>query len=244
MLHGTQGLPILLFSREEHSESERNRYDHVLGGSGVGASGALVVGIERDVIERKIRVMGVIRNSFICINGMGYIMIETDRLKLQLMKQNDIDDIFKIFSDKKVQKAFGIDSFTFENMQNWVNRNLTHQDKYGYGLFSVILKAENKLIGDCGLEHSDFSDKTCVEIGYDFLSEFWNYGYATEAATAVKEFAINNQNIQTESICSFIRKSNIPSKRVSEKIGMSKILEYSKNDIEYFLYGFPSEYFE
>jgi ribosomal-protein-alanine N-acetyltransferase len=128
-------------------------------------------------------------------------------------------------------------------MKKWVHRNLNHQNKYGYGLFSVILKSNQGLIGDCGLEHTEFEEKPCVEIGYDFLSKYWNQGYATEAAKAVKGYAIGKLNIDSKSICSLIRKNNKASQRVSEKIGMQKVKEYQAYDTEYYLYAFSKEYF-
>jgi RimJ/RimL family protein N-acetyltransferase len=169
-------------------------------------------------------------------------MIETDRLILRLMNENDIDEMLKIFTDVNVMKAFDLNSFSREKMKKWVDRNLDHQNNYGYGLFSVILKSNQELIGDCGLEHSDFEEKPCVEIGYDFLSKYWNQGYATEAANAVKEYSINILKIDSNSICSFIRKNNIASQKVSEKIGMQKVKEYQVNNIDYLLYAFSTEF--
>ncbi len=170
-------------------------------------------------------------------------MIETDRLTLRLMNEDDADDMLKIFTDKNVMKSFSLRSFSREQMKKWVDRNLDHQKTYGYGLFSVILKSNQELIGDCGLEHSEFEGKPCVEIGYDFLSKYWNQGYATEAAMAVKDFALEKLNIEPRYLCSFIRKNNRGSQRVSEKIGMQKMKEYQAHGIEYCLYVLSKEYF-
>ena len=101
-------------------------------------------------------------------------MIETDRLILRMMRKDDFNDMLRIFIDKKVMAAFNITSFSRQQMQNWMDRNLNHQDNYHYGLYSVILKSSQELIGDCGLEHTTFEGKPCVEIGYDFLSKYWN----------------------------------------------------------------------
>ena len=108
--------------------------------------------------------------------------LETGRLILRAMDQSDFDAIYAIFCDPKVLTAFSQDSFSREQMQGWIDRNLDHQRRYGYGLFAVILKTTGELIGNCGLEHSDYRDTPCVELGYDFLSRHWNQGYATEAA--------------------------------------------------------------
>ncbi|MBA3045487.1 MAG: GNAT family N-acetyltransferase [Candidatus Thermoplasmatota archaeon] len=166
-------------------------------------------------------------------------MIETERLYLRLMKESDTDDMLGIFNEPKLMKAFGFESFSREQMIRWVSRNLQYQEKYGYGLFSVILKSNGKLIGDCGLECTTFEGNECIEIGYDFSSVYWNQGYATEAASAVRDFSINDLNIDSRLLCSFIRKINAPSIRVSQKIGMKKTKEYSQNGIEYYLYQFP-----
>jgi len=170
-------------------------------------------------------------------------VIETDRLILRPMNEKDIEGMHRIFTDKNVMKSFDLQSFSREQMKEWVDRNLDHQNKYGYGLFSVIRKSNQELIGDCGLEHTDFEEKPCVEIGYDFLSRYWNQGYATEAAKAVKEYAIEELNIDSKTLCSFIRKNNTASQRVSEKIGMQRIKEYKAANIDCYLYAVSKEYF-
>ena len=170
-------------------------------------------------------------------------MIETDRLILRLMNESDIDGMLKIFTDKNVMKSFDLRSFSRGQMKKWVGRNLSHQNRYGYGLFSVILKSNQELIGDCGLEHTEFEGKPCVEVGYDFLSKYWNQGYATEAAKAVIDYAVGKLNVDAEVMCSFIRKNNKASQRVSEKLSMKKVKEYKANNIDYCLYAFSKEYF-
>lgn len=152
------------------------------------------------------------------------------------MSAEDTNSMLQIFTDPNVMEAFALTSFSREQMDAWVNRNIQHQESYGYGLFSVILNSSGELIGDCGLENTTFEDVPRVEIGYDFLSRFWNQGYATEAASAVKDYAINVLNIDPKLLCCFIRRKNIASMRVAEKIGMRRTKEYSNNGIDYYLY--------
>ena len=75
------------------------------------------------------------------------------------MNENDFDDMLKVFTDKNVMKSFNLQSFSREQMKKWMDRNLDHQNKYGYGLYSVIQKSNQELIGDCGLEHTEFEEK-------------------------------------------------------------------------------------
>lgn len=166
---------------------------------------------------------------------MADIHIETPRLYLRLMRLSDIDDLLKIFGDPKVMASFDTTPFNRNQMEEWVQRNIAHQDTYGYGLFSVILKSEEILIGNCGLEHMDVDGELATELGYDFRSDYWNQGFATEAGLAVRDYAFNTLGLPT--LISLIRVGNDVSSRVSEKIGMQLIDEFNKNGIRYWKYA-------
>jgi ribosomal-protein-alanine N-acetyltransferase len=162
--------------------------------------------------------------------------IETDRLTLRPMVVSDIDAMLTIFTDPPVMAAFGLTSFSRQQMEGWVQRNLDHQEKFGYGLFSVILKSSGKLIGDCGLEQMEVADEQVAELGYDFHSDYWHQGYATEAAAAVRDYGFNELNLAR--LVSIIRVGNYPSKRVAERVGESLLSEFTRfGNIQYWKYG-------
>ncbi len=149
------------------------------------------------------------------------------------MLESDLESLLLIFTDPKVMAAFDHPPFTHEQMSRWLKRNLDHQDEYGYGLFSVIFKETGELIGDCGLEQME--DMGGAELGYDFRSDFWNQGYATEAATAVRDYTFNVLNLPQ--LISLIRVGNLASKRVAEKVGMTLTEEFTRYDIRYWKYS-------
>lgn len=144
-------------------------------------------------------------------------MIETERLKLRIMVADDGKELFDIFSDPLAMRYFGV-VFDRAKMNKWVQSNLDHQAKYGFSLYSVILKEDGRLIGDCGLETDTIDGKLITGIGFDFKRQYWGNGYATEAAKAVLEYGFANFNL--DSIYGWIDPENIPSKRVAERIGM------------------------
>src|SRR5262245_6354402 len=117
------------------------------------------------------------------------MIIETTRLLLRPMEAGDHVGLLATFGDPKVMAAFAVEPFGELEMKRWVTRNLEHQQRHGYGLFSVIHKADQALIGDCGLEHRDIEGAAEVELGYDIRSDYWNRGLATEAASAVRDYA-------------------------------------------------------
>ncbi len=163
-------------------------------------------------------------------------MIETPRLLLRPMTGEDTDALLCIFSDPLVMHSFGGTLFDRPQMQRWINRNLQHQEQYGYGLFSVILKDTAVLIGDCGLEHMEVEGRPEVEIGYDFRSDYWRQGFATEAACAVRDFA--SRQLGLPRLLSLIRPENVASRRVAGKVGMQREREIVRGGEPYWVYVF------
>ncbi len=163
------------------------------------------------------------------------MMIETKRLLLRRMSIEDIDDLLLIFTDPKVMASFDDQLFDRSMMEQWIRRNLDHQDQHGYGLFSVLLRGARTVIGDCGLEHMTVDGMPELELGYDFRSDHWNRGLATEAALAVRDFAFKELGMPR--LVSLIRSSNAASCRVAEKIGMSREREVARAGHEYWIYS-------
>lgn len=166
-------------------------------------------------------------------------MIETERLILRPMTDDDVDALLVIFADPKVMASFNVPPFVRSQMEGWVTRNLEHQNQYGYGLFSVIHKDSGLLIGDCGLEQMEVEGQTAAELGYDFRSDYWHQGYATEAARAVRDYAFGT--LKLGQLISLIRVGNEASKRVAERVGMELLSEYERYGSKYWQYGIKNE---
>ena len=162
-------------------------------------------------------------------------MIETARLRLRPMQAADVDELLAIFADPRVMASFNSPPFNREQMEGWVGRNLAHQSEHGYGLFSVILKTNGLVIGDCGLEQMEVEGERAAELGYDFRSDHWNQGFATEAAAAVRDYAF--QALGLPRLISLIRVGNGASQRVAEKIGMQFTDELMRYGQRYYLYA-------
>ena len=161
------------------------------------------------------------------------LQLETKRLVLRPMLESDFESLLLIFTDPKVMAAFNHPLFNLEQMSRWLSRNLKHQNEFGYGLFSVILKETGELIGDCGLEVME--DMGAAELGYDFRSIFWNQGYATEAATAVRDYAFDI--LKLPQLISLIRVGNFASRRIAEKVGMTLVEDLDRYSIRYWKYA-------
>ena len=169
----------------------------------------------------------------------GNAVIETGRLVLRPMVMEDVEPLLAVFGDPLVMASFASAPFDIEQMRGWVRRNLDHQDRHGYGLFTVTLKATGAIIGDCGLELMEVdhgpSTGTVAELGYDLRCDCWNRGLATEAAIAVRDHAFGT--LRLPRLISLIRQGNVASRRVAEKIGMRPERDILRAGIPYWLFG-------
>lgn len=153
-------------------------------------------------------------------------IIETSRLLLREMNEDDFSNLCTILQDEEVMYAYE-HAFSDEEVEAWLNNQLKRYDKYGFGLWAVILKETGQFIGQTGLSMQPYNDLEILEIGYLFAKKFWHKGYATEAAKACKDYAFDQLN-QRE-VYSIIRDTNIASINVAKRNGMVKVAEFIKH---------------
>lgn len=149
---------------------------------------------------------------------MSEPIIETERLILREMTQADYGDLCAILQDEQVMYAYE-GAFSDEEVQNWLDKQLTRYRQDGVGLYAVLLKDSGAMIGQCGLTIQDTPNGKMLEVGYLLQRAHWHRGYATEAAQACKEYAFHTLGAQE--VCSIIRNGNIPSQNVAKRNGMS-----------------------
>ncbi len=158
---------------------------------------------------------------------------------LRSMREDDVEALLGVFGDPKVMAAFDSEPFERVQMERWVRRNLEHQERYGYGLFAVVLRETGLVIGDCGYERMELDGESEVELGYDLRSDHWGRGLATEAAAAVRDYAFGV--LELPGLVSLIRRGNVASRRVAEKIGMSWRKDVERHGVDYWLYALSGE---
>lgn len=144
-------------------------------------------------------------------------ILETERIILREMTHGDIEALCRILQDSDVMYAYE-HAFSDDEVHEWLNNQLLRYDKYGFGLWAVILRENGEFIGQCGITVQDCCGEQVMEVGYLFAKDFWHKGYATEAARACRNYAFDV--LGAERVYSIIRDNNIPSQRVAERNGM------------------------
>ena len=165
------------------------------------------------------------------------MVLETKRLVLRELVQEDFDDVCKLLQDPVVMYAYE-GAFNEWEVQEWLDKQFRRYANDGFGLWGVVEKSSGVLIGQCGVTLQEFDGKQVPEVGYLFRKEFWHRGYATEAAAACKEYAF--EKLGFDKVYSIIRDTNIASQNVALRNGMKKeavfVKHYRNVDMPHFVY--------
>lgn len=130
-------------------------------------------------------------------------------------------------------------AFSDDETQQWLDKQIARYKKYGFGLWAVILKETDEMIGQCGLSMQLWNGEEVLEIGYLFQKDYWHKEYAIEAAKACKDYAF--QKLKANEVCSIIRDTNKPSQNVALRNGMTIKDTWTKHyrgiDMPHYLYS-------
>jgi RimJ/RimL family protein N-acetyltransferase len=158
--------------------------------------------------------------------------LETARLYLRQFTPDDLDDLYRIYSDPEIMKYVGQGTRTREETENALYDMLASWEQNNFGMWALADKMNNRFIGECGLV---FLEKTPeVELSYTLDKHYWNRGLAAEASLASLQYGFDV--LKLEKIVAVARPENIASQRVMQKVGMKyeKNARYYDSDVVYY----------
>jgi len=142
-------------------------------------------------------------------------ILETERLALRQFTSGDVDNLMQIFGDPAAMRFYPA-PFDREKTAGWIRWSLDSCEKNGFGLWAVIRKQDQLLLGDCGPMLQPVEDRTELEVGYHMLRREWGHGYATEAARACRDYVLGT--LKAPRVVSIVNPLNMASRRVAEKV--------------------------
>jgi [ribosomal protein S5]-alanine N-acetyltransferase len=172
---------------------------------------------------------------------MSKVILKTERLILRELVPSDADDLALILCDPETMRYYPR-PLERQEVDDWIDRRIMQYKNDGHGLWGVILKSEQKLIGDCGLLFQDVNGIDELEVGYQFNKNYWSRGLATEAARGCMGYAF--KELGAHKIISMIRPENIPSRRVAEKNGLRIEKEIFWRDFDHYVYAIERDDWE
>lgn len=145
--------------------------------------------------------------------------MHTKRLTIRPFKYEDINDVHEYASNPEITKYMLFGPNTYEDSMNFVHLIIdTWYKEIPLKHYEMIVELQGHVIGAVSIHLTD--DLTEGEMGWILKKEYWNQGYITEAAKALKEFAI--MELKVKRITAHCDSRNIASMKVMEKIGLKK----------------------
>lgn len=151
-------------------------------------------------------------------------MIETERLLLREMTEDDFYALYKILTDSDIMQHYPY-TFNEERVNNWIKRNIERYQIFGFGLWAVCLKESEEMIGDCGLTMQIINGQIKPEIGYHIRADMQRKGYAKEAAIAVRDWTFKNTPFNI--VYSYMKYTNEPSIKTALSYGCKQVDEFT-----------------
>ena len=151
------------------------------------------------------------------------IYLETERLILREILQEDAEAFFAMDSNPEVVKYVGIKPLT--DISHSVKMIESIRNQYienGIGRWAVVRKEDKKMVGWSGLKliKEINNHQNIYDLGYRFTPEYWGKGYATETAIAVLNYAFNEMKLNK--VCAYADVENDASNHVLRKLGFEE----------------------
>ncbi len=151
-------------------------------------------------------------------------ILQTDRLKLRELTEDDDVGMFEMDSDPEVHRFILNQPLTDIQQSREIILMIQKQYReHGIGRWAVISKETNEFIGWAGIkiEHNVNQHDQFYDLGYRFIQKHWNKGYATEVVKGLIKYGF--EELKLEKICAFPFTRHVVSARVLEKCGFKVI---------------------
>jgi RimJ/RimL family protein N-acetyltransferase len=153
------------------------------------------------------------------------IHIETQRLLIREIRDEDVNGIFELDTDPEVHKYLGNKPITSMEQAATLIKFIQQQYREnGIGRWAVIEKETNNFIGWTGLKL--ITEKTndhinYYDLGYRFIRKYWGKGYATETANATLKYAFDT--LRLTAVYAMAEVKNEASNTILKKVGLQWI---------------------
>ena len=154
-----------------------------------------------------------------------WTILQTRRCILREMTEDDLDALYEVYRDPEVSK------YT-ENLYEDREKERTYIRDYieqvyrfcGLGIWVIVLKETNTIIGRAGLAWRDGYDTP--EIGFVIAKDYQRQGYAFEVCDAILHYC---KEMDLRTIRVLYQKENVASEKLCKKLGFEVKREFEED---------------
>lgn len=151
-----------------------------------------------------------------------WTILQTRRCILREMTEDDLDALYEVYRDPEVSK------YT-ENLYEDREKERTYIRDYieqvyrfcGLGIWVIVLKETNTIIGRAGLAWRDGYDTP--EIGFVIAKDYQRQGYAFEVCDSILQYC---KEMDFKTIRVLYQKENVASEKLCKKLGFEVKREF------------------
>lgn len=148
--------------------------------------------------------------------GLPWDICETPRLSVREITVEDVPRLYELYTDSCVTRymepLFADIRQEIEYTKEYI-KNI--YGFYGYGMWVIVQKAADQVIGRVGLEYKEDFDG--LELGFMLGKAYQHKGYAYEACAAVIRYGV--QELGIRDYRALVHMENMPSRRLCERLG-------------------------
>ena len=154
-----------------------------------------------------------------------WTILQTRRCVLREMTEDDLDALYEVYRDPEVSK------YT-ENLYEDREKERTYIRDYieqvyrfcGLGIWVIVLKETNTIIGRAGLAWRDGYDTP--EIGFVIAKDYQRQGYAFEVCDSILHYC---KEMDFKTIRVLYQKENVASEKLCKKLGFEVKREFEED---------------
>jgi [ribosomal protein S5]-alanine N-acetyltransferase len=148
-------------------------------------------------------------------------LFQSERLLFRQFTFDDAELLYELNSDPEVVKYVHEPPTTKENAPEIIRNIILPQYELKLGRWAVHKKYSQEFIGWAGLKY--ISERDEIDLGYRFKKQYWDKGYATEAAGTCISYGF--EHLGLERIIAKAHVENTASLNVIQKCGMKFLKE-------------------
>jgi ribosomal-protein-alanine N-acetyltransferase len=126
---------------------------------------------------------------------------------------------------------------TVADVRDGLDRQLAHWERHGFGVWLLRDRATDAMVGRGGLQHTDVTGTSEVEVAWAIVADRWNEGLATELAGAAVDVACAELGLA--GLVAVTLPHNLASRRVMEKNNFTYERDVIHADLPHVLYRRP-----
>jgi RimJ/RimL family protein N-acetyltransferase len=148
------------------------------------------------------------------------VTIETPRLRLRPLADNDTESFIAMFTDPEVMRYVTPVPLGRDTAKAGFDHYRGLLPTKGYGWWAAETKDHASFAGVILLQDVAFTAAftPAIEVGWILARDHWGKGYATEGARAALDYAFTV--VRLDQVVALTTATNLPSQRVMQRLGM------------------------